>query len=1098
MNRLAILGLATAITFPALLPAESLQDFLAGKSGNLTLTSNTIYNGGAIIAPNSTLEIDGADATIDLSSGGLTNITVGANSTVVLRDAIIRNGFGFFLQNGATVRCENVFFEGGNYAALTSPATTFELVGCKINAKTEFAVNGAGGRIILTNTEISSGPGMLLAQGTSLTMTGGQILGGSGPAINSLGGGSPKPEIILDGVVIRDREVGLIAQDFDSVTIRNSSFFDCKRGMFLGNAPGRNVLIEDTVITGLGLPNNNVDKEEGANFQNVGTVTLNRMLVAHMRSGLVFVDVSSGTLLNSELFFNRKNQLNFTRTQNGLVRDTEFRGNPVLGVIDVDDFDIVYMEGSNATFDDCLILDAPDNGILVDDSSVVVRRCFIAGSRTANLATRRINSIPGSIIVSDSTIINARNQDITADRFSRIDSRRNILGTTEGFQAFPSTPSWPASEPLVQIAVQTFTRDYQILNNYMLNPGQYAIQVFNLTESPVNATGTTRFNTISLIPGRTLEGVFYNNAGSTNILTDNRIVGLTGGDNRELLVAGTSSLQEMTRNWIGQPGTSGMIHNGNAFTNAANNYWGAADGPGGNFPGSGSTIFGNNFSVEPFLTEPPMATSEGRVEVGTNGSGTGAVQTDRLRVAVDFAGTPATKPSETISSPYSALLALTDYRHPGSVPITALPPMEQGERRIYFDLWLDARLHFYTQRDQDRLTLDFSVPGSSLPVEGATLAWVAEDGSTATKNASALPGGGVARFVFASREEFPTSTMALRLFEGDGPPPPAPIVPYNATFANGALGWESSNFGIPGTTAPAFGTSANGLTISGAGSAASAGAWASPLINVTPGQMLSIRWRLRSSTAAEFTPTFRLRVGEEFFRDTQLINVESLQGGENSPGTTARDYTLLYRVPNFVTKLRVSLDLLSFNPADDLNAVLSLEQLEIQPTTAPQTGDATTYLHTFTEGTGEWTTADFGIPGTTPLTFGNSSEALTISAGGSAASAGAWVSPPINVLAGELVQVRFRLRSNTQPDQVPTFRLRVGEETFRDAAVRNSESVLAGENSPGATAVDYTMFYQVPPFAESIRLYVDMLSFNPADDLNAQLQLLEAEVKPAE
>lgn len=74
----------------------------------------------------------------------------------------------------------------------------------------------------------------------------------------------------------------------------------------------------------------------------------------------------------------------------------------------------------------------------------------------------------------------------------------------------------------------------------------------------------------------------------------------------------------LRENTITSNQNAGLLHNGTGQVNATRNWWGATDGPSGNFTGSGQKVFGN-VTVQPFYTDANLTTLSSEQDDGSNG-----------------------------------------------------------------------------------------------------------------------------------------------------------------------------------------------------------------------------------------------------------------------------------------------------------------------------------------------------------------------------------------------------------------------------------------------------------------------------------------------
>lgn len=158
-----------------------------------------------------------------------------------------------------------------------------------------------------------------------------------------------------------------------------------------------------------------------------------------------------------------------------------------------------------------------------------------------------------------------------------------------------------------------------------------------------------------------------------------------------------------------------------------------------------------------------------------------------------------------------------------------------------------------------------------------------------------------------------------------------PALYYRSTFEAQTECWNfvsvAPAFAVPGASR------ANGaIRLTPSGSASAFGFWTSPTLDVSAFGAYIIFWKVRSTTTRDKCPQFRLRVNDVAGRDSMFRSVESRGAGENSPTTGAdTTYVILYNAPPGVTQVTLSFDLLSFDPADNLGAIIELREVNIVP-----------------------------------------------------------------------------------------------------------------------------------------------------------------------
>lgn len=159
------------------------------------------------------------------------------------------------------------------------------------------------------------------------------------------------------------------------------------------------------------------------------------------------------------------------------------------------------------------------------------------------------------------------------------------------------------------------------------------------------------------------------------------------------------------------------------------------------------------------------------------------------------------------------------------------------------------------------------------------------------------------------------------------------------TFAGGPGCWEQKT--APGIfDEPEFGfdpSDGGAITLSPGGSAQAYGYWCSrcPVTCLDPERTYFVRFQVRSSLSGEGrdqVPSFRVRVNESDFQGCAYTHYTSKVPSDRMPTVEGpTQYYVSFQPDESMASrgLILSFDLLSFDPTDDLNAVLYLEEVEV-------------------------------------------------------------------------------------------------------------------------------------------------------------------------
>ncbi len=157
------------------------------------------------------------------------------------------------------------------------------------------------------------------------------------------------------------------------------------------------------------------------------------------------------------------------------------------------------------------------------------------------------------------------------------------------------------------------------------------------------------------------------------------------------------------------------------------------------------------------------------------------------------------------------------------------------------------------------------------------------------------------------------------------------------------------------------------------------------------------------------------------------------------------------------------------------------------------------YTYSFDSGSEGWTFT------TIPSVFDEpesvcSDGSIGFTPAGSTNCYGSWKSPFHKFTVGQKYRARFRIRTN-QPDQskVPSFRIRIADDSYQGIALLVINSQGNGENSPTTSGKIYDIIYEPPAAAaeNGYFLCVDLINLGDADDAFAYVYIDTVEIKKA-
>lgn len=315
-------------------------------------------------------------------------------------------------------------------------------------------------------------------------------------------------------------------------------------------------------------------------------------------------------------------------------------------------------------------------------------------------------------------------------------------------------------------------------------------------------------------------------------------------------------------------------------------------------------------------------------------------------------------------------------------------------------------------------------------------------------------------------------------------------------FTGGSNGWTFfGNF--PSFDTALYNASGWCLGLSPGGSASCFSYWGSPSAEIPGDKYYHMIWRVGSTAEnPNRTVSFRLRVNSENTLHYWTTGVNSFCN--SAPGMDADKTYNLFFCPRSQgnDRITVSFDILSFDPTDDLNSWIYLDEVTLQECKIAPIGNPS-IAYSFSTGNEGWQFA--GSIGTydTPL-YTDSDGHLGLSPNGSANCFSYWMSPIETIDPKHSYCTIWEVASSaTNPVQTVDFRLRVNqEEVWRYWEFGTSTN---GQDNPYAgNPLKYELIF-VPEETinpERVCFSFDIMSFDPNNNLNSWIYLESFEMEP--
>jgi hypothetical protein len=243
------------------------------------------------------------------------------------------------------------------------------------------------------------------------------------------------------------------------------------------------------------------------------------------------------------------------------------------------------------------------------------------------------------------------------------------------------------------------------------------------------------------------------------------------------------------------------------------------------------------------------------------------------------------------------------------------------------------------------------------------------------------------------------------------------------------------------------------------------GLWASPDLGLTNAATLEGLYQADfvlsrdSATAQSNVPTVRIRTSSVEFSQSDVFVITANQNGSFSPTPGGKAYTHIFSLPPGTTVFRAFYDLLNFDPTDSPTCRVSLERISLAPVDAARVKNPETVRqYLLASSTSGWTTAT--APPYRAPAFSTDTRGLKVGSGFSSpgnppTTVGFWTRDTgLALTAGKLYKVACTVSSRSEgsgdvrKDQVPTFRVRVNDSSFKLSSYVNIDSVNEDSRVP--------------------------------------------------
>jgi len=322
--------------------------------------------------------------------------------------------------------------------------------------------------------------------------------------------------------------------------------------------------------------------------------------------------------------------------------------------------------------------------------------------------------------------------------------------------------------------------------------------------------------------------------------------------------------------------------------------------------------------------------------------------------------------------------------------------------------------------------------------------------------------------------------------------PTSPLVCFD--FNNGPQGWSFAgriaSFNEPNNT-----WDTGRLGLSPEGSANCFSYWGSPEIILKKDKVYRASWQVSSSVnVADDAVDFRLRANQLGNWRYWTTGVTSLNDAAPTTQTKTYDLIILPEMESTTDSIVLSFDLMGFDPANDLQSWLYLDQVSMDEVSIAPIVPAVIHAHysfeNYTEG---WKfqvkIGDFNEP--VPIVLPGR---IGLSSNGSPYCFSYWLSPEIQVRKDRVYLVSWQVSSSTtDPDRVVDFRLRCNQSSNLRAWVTGTYFSTGAAYPAGGVPRTYQLMIlpQMSTESDTIRLAFDIMSLDGANDLYSYIFLEE-------
>ncbi len=317
-------------------------------------------------------------------------------------------------------------------------------------------------------------------------------------------------------------------------------------------------------------------------------------------------------------------------------------------------------------------------------------------------------------------------------------------------------------------------------------------------------------------------------------------------------------------------------------------------------------------------------------------------------------------------------------------------------------------------------------------------------------------------------------------------------------FNNGPQGWSFAgriaSFNEPNNT-----WDTERLGVSPAGLANCFSYLGSPEIILVKDKVYRASWQVSSSAnVADDALDFRLRANQLGNWRYWTTNVTSLNDAAPTTQTKTYDLIILPEMESTTDSIVLSFDLMRFDPANDLQSWLYIDQVCLDEVSITPIVPAVIQAHySFNNYIEGWEfqgkIGDFNEP--VPVVLPGQ---IGLSPNGSPYCFSYWLSPEIEVEKDRVYLVSWQVSSSTtDPDRVVDFRLRCNQTSNLRAWVTGTYFSTGAAYPAGGVPRTYQLIIlpQMSTESDTVRLAFDIMSLDRANDLNSFIYLEEVTIQ---